>query len=146
MDINVYRLNVIAHPIKSILVYNIYCTDFITYYQIEDFLIHYVLCLGSFLAQDEEALRAYHLADSNIKLDMAIDLTNYRAKSLFLHHRASGITQEGTPLQVELRVWQTQPTMLVLCPCALWPVCLQCLFSACVFVPHQCLCLSSLPY
>ena len=104
MDINVDRLNVIAHPIKSILVYNIYYTDFIAYSLVGDFLMHYVLCLGSFLAQDEEALRAYHLADSNIKLDMSVDLSNYRAKSLFLHHRASGIAQEGTPLQVELRV------------------------------------------
>ena len=67
-------------------------------------MIHYVLCLGSFLAQDEEALRACHLADSNIKQDMAVDFMNYTAKSLLLHYRASGITQEGTSLLAKLRV------------------------------------------
>ena len=44
-------------------------------------LIQYVLCLGSFLAQDEEALRRSHLADSDIKLAMAEDLMNYASKS-----------------------------------------------------------------
>ena len=44
-------------------------------------LIHYVLCIGSIFAQDEEALRRSHLADSNIKLAMAVDLMNCTAKS-----------------------------------------------------------------
>ena len=45
---------------------------------------------------------AYYLADTNTKLDMAVDLINYTTKSIFFYHGALVITQEGTPLQAEL--------------------------------------------
>ena len=87
MDVKIERLKVVTHPRETILVHNIYYTDFnhqnlvvtIGDYLVKTsgILIHYVLCLGSIFAQDEEALRRPHLADSNIKLAMAENLELY---------------------------------------------------------------------